>query len=141
MEVAIGAASSAEHDKLLAIAKTSPYTKDFSNRVMFSSDAAYAKGWIRAAYLNGEPIGFYCVRHKSRDDKETALYFITVAPSYRDLNVGAILMEDLKAQSPRRHIRLNVAKDNRAKSFYDSHGFVVTGEGLGGAAHRMEWRG
>lgn len=141
LEVDLQACLSLEHPKIFAIAKTSPYTRDFSNRMMFSSDAAYEKGWIRAVYLNKEPIGFYCVRHKSQGDRETALYFITALPGYRSLGVGKVLLDDLKARSPSRLIRLNVAKDNRAKAFYEREGFTVIGEGLKGAAWRMEWRG
>jgi ribosomal protein S18 acetylase RimI-like enzyme len=129
-----------DHKALLAIAKTSPYTRDFSNEVMFSSENAYSKGWIRMLCLNEEPIGFYCVRHKSQGDRETALYFITVLPGYRSLDAGRHLMDDLKAQSPTGIIRLNVAKDNRAVSFYERHGFTKIGESLGGKGWRMEWR-
>lgn len=130
-----------DHKELVKVAKTSPYTGDFSNRVMFSSDAAYDKGWIRVIYKDGEILGYYCVRHKSRGEKATALYFITVRPEWRSKNLGLILLEDMKARSPAGIIQLNVAKKNEAaRRFYERHGFTVTGESLGGAGWSMEWR-
>lgn len=131
-----------EHDEIARLAKTSPYTRDFTNRVMFSSDAAYAKGWIRVLIKDKKIIGFYCIRNKVRGDRATKLYFITVHPDWRGKGVGEMLMLALMEQA-RRHggvIELDVAKDNRAKSFYDRHGFRVEhGEALGGAAWRMRW--
>lgn len=144
--IRIAQAAQADHGALVRIARTSPYTKDFSNAVMFSSPAAYAKGWIRMAIAETETldvpssiVGFYCVRHKSRSP-ETMLYFITVLPEVRTQFVGKLLMDDMKRQSPSRHIALNVMKDNRAVAFYLREGFLITGEALGGHAHRMEWR-
>lgn len=131
-----------QHDEIAKVAKTSQYTRDFTNRVMFSSDAAYEKGWIRVMKHDGKIVGFYCVRHKTRGDRATKLYFITVIPEYRDKGVGEMLMEDLKREASRHNgiIELDVAKDNRAKSFYDRHGFTVEhGDALGGAAWRMRW--
>ena len=124
------------------LAKTSQYTRDFTNRVMFSSDAAYAKGWIRVLLKDKQAIGFYCIRNKVRGDRATKLYFITVHPDWRDKGIGEMLMLALKDQATRHGgvIELDVAKDNRAKSFYDRHGFVVEhGDALGGAAWRMKW--
>ena len=130
-----------EHAELCKLAKTSPYTRDFSNRVMFSSDAAYAKGWIRVMLHKREPIGFYCVRQKSRGEKATALYFITVHPDWRSKNVGKMLLDDIKRASPSGIVQLNVAKDNeRARAFYVREGFTTTGESLGGTGWSMEWR-
>lgn len=130
-----------DHKELCKIAKTSPYTKDFS-AIMFSSKAIYDKGWIRKAVLDGITAGYYCVRHKVRGDKETMLYFITVAPWARAKKVGEALLDDLKAQSPRRAIHLNVAKDNTAAiAFYQKHGFIKAGESLEGHGWRMIWYG
>lgn len=131
-----------DHAALVKLAKTSPYTSDFSNRIMFSSDAAYGKGWIRMMYQDpASPLGFYCVRHKSRGEKETVLYFITVHPDWRSKGIGESLIEDLKRRAPAGIIHLNVAKANsRARAFYESHGFNAIDESLGGEAWRMEWR-
>ena len=64
----IRAATPDDHPDILAVTKTSKYTKDFSNRVMFSSDAAYEKGWIMIAENPGtKMLGFTCVRHKVRE--------------------------------------------------------------------------
>lgn len=132
-----------DHDAICAVAKTSPYTRDFTNTVMFSSEAAYAKGWIKIVIHDDEIVGFYCIRQKVRGDRATKLYFITVAPAWRDKGVGEMLMAELKRDSERHNggiIELDVAKDNRAKSFYERHGFSLDhGNALGGAAWRMSW--
>lgn len=138
----IRTARSHEHPEILKIAKTSPYTGDFGNRVMFSSDAAYDKGWIKVILWGSTIVGFYCIRHKSRGERATKLYFITVHPDYRDRNVGHFLMEDLKREAGMHggKIELDVAKKNRARAFYERHGFTTThGDALGGEAWRMEW--
>lgn len=129
-----------DHAALCKIAKTSPYTGDFSNRLMFSSDAAYDKGWIRVAEIGHMRVGFYCVRQKSRGAKATALYFLTVLPDMRSKRVGQELMNDMKARSPSGLIELNVAKENtRALAFYERHAFKVVGESLSGAGWAMRW--
>jgi ribosomal protein S18 acetylase RimI-like enzyme len=137
-----------DHKALVALAKTSKYTKDFSNEVMFSSEAAYAKGWIRLAENeDGEPIGFYCVRHKVRAPV-TMLYFIVVHPDCRDHGVGELLMEDLEQQARAQckvgqayAIHLNVAKDNTgAIRFYERLGFNIIGDhAIKGTAFTMEY--
>ena len=131
-------AHSCEHDMILAIAKTSRYTKDFSNRVMFSSDAAYEKGWIKVAESDaGEIIGFTCVRHKTRQP-ETMLYFITIHPEWRGQGVGKIMLDEVMDDGPHSRMALNVMKDNEAVSFYENLGFERVGEAINGGAWRME---
>jgi len=142
--IQVGPAHKSLHPQLVKIAKTSPYTTHFSNTMMFSSDAAYEKGWICAAYDEDNPstpLGFYCVRQKVRGDKETMLYFITVLPEYRSSKVGAHLMHHMKDTSPRSLIRLNVAKANtEAVKFYVRHDFVIVStEALKGEGYTMEW--
>ena len=132
------------HPLLVSIAKTSEYTKHYSNRVMFSTEQAYQKGWIRVAWSEelDNPVGFYCVRQKVRNEKETMLYFITVHPDWRDKGVGEMLINDMKDNSPSRLIRLNVDKNNRAVHFYERHGFnIISDQALGGDGFTMEWRG
>ena len=144
MGIKIGPANVEQHLQLVKIAKTSEFTKYFSNRIMFSTDQAYEKGWIRVAFDEDteEPVGFYCVRQKVRGDKETMLYFITVKPEWRDKGVGEALLTDMKDNSPSRLIRLNVDKENRAVHFYERHGFnIISTEALGGDGFAMEWRG
>lgn len=131
-------ATPADHDEIVKVAKTSKYTRDFSNRVMFSSDAAYEKGWIRVAEEDGKIVGFTCVRHKVRDPK-TMLYFVTVLPEYRRKGVAFLLLEETMHASPHTTMELNVMKDNEAAiSFYNRHGFRIAGEAMGGEAHRLE---
>lgn len=127
-----------DHEKILKLAKTSKYTKDFSNAVMFSSPAAYAKGWIRIAENEaGEVVGFTCVRHKVREPK-TVLYFLNVREDVRKQNVAKMLLDLVMSDSPHKTMQLNVMKDNEAKGFYDRQGFQVTGEAINGQAHQME---
>lgn len=130
-----------EHNALVKIARTSTYTKDFSNRVMFSSDAAYEKGWIRVAIIGRDQIiGFTCVRQKRRPP-ETMLYFVTVMPEWRSQGAGRLLVEDLLTNSESGKVVLNVAKDNeRAIQFYIQEGFRFNRdiEPMQGTAHRME---
>ena len=141
-----------EHRAVLALAKTSKYTRDFGN-MMFSSEDAYNKGWIVVAepFMGAQrifpevprPWGFYCVRHKVREPA-TSLYFITVHPDVRfsNLKIGTKLLQHMVRTTPHRRIQLNVMKDNdSAIKFYLRHGFVIAGDGLRGQAHRMvrEW--
>lgn len=91
-------ATTEEHDTLLKIAKTSKYTKDFSNRVMFSSDAMYEKGWIYVAEYEGTAVGMACVRHKVRAP-ETMLYFIAIDPEWRSHRIGEALVDRIMADS------------------------------------------
>ena len=129
-----------DHAAICVVAKTSKYTKDFSNRLMFSSDAAYAKGWILVAEHRGEILGFTCVRHKVREPV-TMLYFITVHPDERGGFIGERLLKHVMQQSPHTCMALNVMKENRAVSFYERLGFKIAGDAFGGEAYRMvkEW--
>ena len=138
-----------DHVKLVKLAKSSPYTSHFSNRLMFSSDAAYHKGWIRFLYDSADPdnpMAFTCVRHKSRGNRATMLYFLTVRPDLRSKGLGAVMVNDLKEQAPAKIVELSVAKRNdRALEFYKLHGFEVVGESLfdkEGMAHgwHMKWK-
>lgn len=140
--VTITQASPDEHTALLAVAKQSKFTRDFSNQVMFSSRAAYLKGWIRKAVgLDGSVVGFTCVRHKVRSP-ETVLYFIAVDSDVRQRNVGRALFQDLLLQSPSGFVSFNVDNDNaEARAFYARLGCIDTGlPTIGGTATRWEAR-
>lgn len=124
-------AQEADHAPLLVIAKQSRYTKDFSNQVMFSSPAAYEKGWILRADQEGtawtKPLGFACVRHKTRVP-QTVLYFIGVAKEAKRLGVGRALLEEILRTSPHEELVLNVMRENNeARAFYQRLGFEPTG--------------
>ena len=139
-------ADPSEHAQLLLLAKRSPYTKDFSNRVMFSSGDAYAKGWIWCASdPRVEPdenpvVGFACVRHKVREPV-TMLYFLAVQERWRRRRVGYRLLDNIMYAGPHSVMELNVMKENDAVGFYQKLGFRIVGEGLKGQAYRMrgEW--
>lgn len=122
-----------DHKRLCQIARTSKHTSSFSS-IMFSSEAAYEKGWIRvleAREVVGGRLqicGFTCVRHKVRETK-TVLYFIAVDPVFRNRRVGEQLMADLEVQTPHRCIALDCALNNpRARQFYHRLGFKTVGE-------------
>jgi ribosomal protein S18 acetylase RimI-like enzyme len=107
---------------------------------MFSSEAAYKKGWITVATIGNEIVGFVCVRHKVREPV-TSLYFLGVIPRARRAGIGTALLRDLQERSPHRCVRLNVAKDNApALTFWRKCGFVVVGDSLEGAGHALELR-
>lgn len=129
------------HRRICAMARTSPYTRDFGS-IMFSSEAAYEKGWIRIGVVGRGIVAFTCVRHKTRSP-ETKLYFITVQPEYRGLGIGQQMMGDLEEQTPHRRIVLDVAKTNEdARRFYERLGYVVVSEnGIRGTAWTLakEW--
>lgn len=128
-----------DHKAILAIAKQSPYTKDFSNAVMFSSPAAYAKGWIRVAVSGERILGFFCVREKTRAP-HTVLYFIGVDASSRSLGVGELLMQELVCFTKHSTVCLNVhGQNSRAKDFYLRFGFAVFGHALGGAGEELRY--
>lgn len=130
-------ATKADHKELVRIAKTSKYTKDFSNSLMFSSDVAYAKGWIMKAILNGKIVGLSCVRHKR--DGTTMLYFVTIDPECRSKGIGEKLLTWVMMRGPHQRMRLNVMKDNtKAIAFYDRLGFAVVGEAMKATAWQME---
>lgn len=136
-EITLRPAKSEDHDEILKIAKQSKYTKDFSNRVMFSSDDAYEKGWIRVAEVDGKIVGFTCVRHAKRWP-ETILYFIGVDDEHKSQGIGEDMIHMVMASGPHSRMRLNVMKDNvRAQQFYERLGFEVSGVAINGEAWSM----
>ena len=139
--IKIRPATQADHEVLLAIAKSHKATRDFGH-IMFSGEQAYQKGWIRLATLRDDTsvVGFTCVRHKVREPK-TSLYYIVVAPSARRSGIGTELLADLKTSSPHRCIELSCMKDNQhALAFYAKHGFQTTGDALKGKGVHLELR-
>lgn len=137
----IRTATPADHKAILQVAKQSKYTKDFSNQVMFSSEAAYEKGWIRVYEHNGQIVGFTCIREKVRQP-ETVLYFIGIDAGAKGMGVGRLLIQDIMDRTKHRALALNVAKANEeARAFYDKLGFSTVGESLGGTglALKKEW--
>ncbi len=139
-------ATLADHSEIVKLARQEKFTQDFSNRI-FSGPEAYEKGWIRVirAQCNHCPheqiIGFSCVRHKTREP-ETSLYFLGVDRDHRRRQIGTKLLEEVIAGSSHPRIVLSCHKENvGALAFYQRHGFVIAGEALEGAGHRLvkEW--
>jgi len=133
-------ATFADHEKIMKVAKQSPYTRDFSNHI-FSGEAMYQKNWIKVIEnIDGSIAAFYCVRHKVREPA-TTLYFLGVDADMRSHGLGGQLVEEMKKDSPHRCIQLNVMKENnRAAEFYTRHGFLIAGEAMNGKALKMELR-
>ena len=131
--VLIRVANKEEHKGILELSKLSPYTKDFSNRLMFSSDASYGKGWIHVAALIKEEdgkdvskfIGFTCVRHKIREPV-TTLYFIGIHPDWQRWGLGKAMLEKIMRAGPHNVMVLNVMKENQsAVQFYQKLHFRI----------------
>lgn len=128
-----------DHVALMAIAKQHKATNAFGH-IMFSSQDAYDRGWIRKIIdeIDNVIVGFTCVRHKVREPK-TSLYYIAVEQSVRHLGYGQLLLDDLKQQSPHRCIELSCLQNNEpAIRFYQKNGFCVTGEALKGKGLHFE---
>lgn len=129
MTVTIERAAHTMHASIVAVSKTTKWTRDFTNQ-MFSSPERYVEGTVYAARVSdgglpGPIVGFACVRHLKRRP-ETNVYFVGVAPEWRSLGVGEQLLRRIAADSPHKNVVLKVAQDNsRARSFYERMGFIV----------------
>jgi putative acetyltransferase len=94
---------------------------------------------IVVAEMDGVLEGFVTI-----DPKTGYLDQIVVAPEFWGSNVAALLLDEGKRISPAR-LDLLVNKDNaRAISFYEKHGFTITGDDVnpisGRPVYRMTWR-
>lgn len=126
-----------DHPDIVAIARLHPCTKDFSNAVMFSSEAAYLKGWIQVAEWEGQIVGFTCRRDKVREPV-TVLYFVGVHPDFKGTGIGWELIERMMECSPHTTLELNCSLENpRALAFYRHHGFAEIEPALKGTGVKM----
>jgi putative acetyltransferase len=94
---------------------------------------------ITVAEAGGKMIGFVTV-----DPRTFELDQIVVAPETWGMGVATALMAEAKRISPA-GLDLHVNADNaRAISFYEKHGFVISGEAInwrsGAPVHKMSWR-
>jgi putative acetyltransferase len=94
---------------------------------------------IAVAESDGKMIGFVTVDASTFD-----LDQIVVAPETWGMGVATALMAEAKRISPA-GLDLHVNTDNtRAISFYEKHGFVISGEAInwrsGAPVHKMSWR-
>lgn len=113
-----------DHDEIMVIARQSPYTKDFSNRI-YSSEEMYNKDWIGVAYEHDSEYiaGFVCVRHLVRRPY-TSLYFLGVDKNHKRQGVGTALLKWVIDETPHKEIRILVANKNReALRFWKAKGF------------------
>jgi putative acetyltransferase len=94
---------------------------------------------ITVAEADGKMVGFVTVDPRTFD-----LDQIVVAPEAWGVGVASALMAEAKRISPA-GLDLYVNTDNaRAISFYEKHGFSISGEALnwrsGAPVHNMSWR-
>jgi putative acetyltransferase len=94
---------------------------------------------ITVAETDGRMLGFVTVDPITFD-----LDQIVVAPETWGMGIATALMAEAKRISPT-GLDLHVNKDNtRAISFYEKHGFVISGEAInwrsGAPVHKMSWR-
>jgi putative acetyltransferase len=94
---------------------------------------------ITVAEAAGKMLGFVTVDPSTFD-----LDQIVVAPETWGMGVATALMAEAKRISPA-GLDLHVNTDNaRAISFYEKHGFVISGEAInwrsGAPVHKMSWR-
>jgi putative acetyltransferase len=94
---------------------------------------------ITVAESDGKMVGFVTVDVSTFD-----LDQIVVAPETWGMGVATALMAEAKRISPA-GLDLHVNTDNtRAISFYEKHGFVISGEAInwrsGAPVHKMSWR-
>jgi putative acetyltransferase len=94
---------------------------------------------ITVAEADGKMVGFVTVDVSTFD-----LDQIVVAPEAWGMGVATALMAEAKRISPA-GLDLHVNTDNaRAISFYEKHGFVISGEAInwrsGAPVHKMSWR-
>lgn len=123
-----------EHDRIVKIGATSPYTKGVSNP-MFLDEKSYEKGWVAVAEARipesskSTLLGFVVVRNLVRKPY-TSLYYVGVHPAARSKGIGEKLVQWAYEQSPHDRVRLIVEQENeRAHSFYENMGFRYIGEG------------
>ena len=94
---------------------------------------------ITVAEADGKMLGFVTV-----DPSTFELDQIVVAPETWGMGVATALMAEARRISPA-GLDLHVNTDNtRAISFYEKHGFVISGEAInwrsGAPVHKMSWR-
>ena len=94
---------------------------------------------ITVAEADAKMVGFVTVDVRTFD-----LDQIVVAPEAWGMGVAPALMAEAKRISPA-GLDLHVNTDNaRAISFYEKHGFVISGEAItwrsGAPVHKMSWR-
>jgi putative acetyltransferase len=94
---------------------------------------------ITVAEADGKMLGFVTVDPITFD-----LDQIVVAPETWGMGIATALMAEAKRISPA-GLDLHVNTDNtRAISFYEKHGFVISGEAInwrsGAPVHKMSWR-
>jgi ribosomal protein S18 acetylase RimI-like enzyme len=101
-----------------------------------SWDEAAQDGWFEQGLadaefsvveLNGEPMGAIALK-----DSSDRLYLVElqIAPEWQAQGLGSALLRAQldRARLLRKPISLRVLLQNRARSLYERHGFVVTGQ-------------
>ena len=123
-----------DHENILAIAQAHPDITRFRDRYIFSTDQAYASGWIQVVETDyDEIVGFTCSRVLIRKPV-TSLYFLCVAEKWRGKGLGTQLMDNLEKISNQdwscNSIRLKVTPTNtRAIEFFQKRGYAFEKDG------------
>lgn len=114
-----------DHAAICRIGKQTKWTKDISNEMMFTSDAAYERGWIRVAGEGDNLLAFSCIREKVRAP-EVVLYFLGVSEESRGRGIGWRMIQEFMGDTKHRALVLNCALDNdHARNFYLGKGFII----------------
>ena len=104
--------------------KKSKYVYDFTNKISYSNEEVFRKGWVLVAEEAGKLLGFISFRHKVRSPEST-LYFLMTSEEARGKGIAKALMEAMMESSQHTKMRLNVMKNNNALGFYLKQGFDI----------------
>lgn len=87
----------------------------------------YEKGWVGLVWEDGEPLGFWVIRHGTRNEW-TTIHEIGVVPEAQRRGLGSKMIDAILAESP--HGRLRLVCDERNAggiAFYKDQGFYARG--------------
>jgi len=128
MGITVRRARLSEHNSILKVARTSPYTSGFGNR-LYSGPENYAKGWIVVAKDGRKTVGGASIRHATRKP-QTTVYDIFTAPAEKRSGVARKMLEFILLESPWDRVVLNVdIRNEEALDFYERVGFIESGGG------------
>ena len=93
----------------------------------FQYDESYPQAEAGIILLGELPIGRLLV---NESDREISLVDIALMPEYRNLGIGARMIQQLltRATNARKPVRLHVLKSNPALTLYERLGFSRTGD-------------
>lgn len=90
----------------------------------------YDRGWVGLLWVDDEPVGFWVIRHGTRNRWST-IHEVGVVPEAQRKGYGERIVMHILEQSPHRRIRLVCdARNDGALKFYDRIGFRTLGQRL-----------